>query len=264
LFNADATYNAFQTSLQRRFAHGVQGQISYTYSKSIDNASGAFSSNEYSNTVGIPVPFDTRINRGLSDFDQRQRLAINGIWDIPPAASVSGAARWITEGWQVSGIFSADTGEPFSVQISGDVAGSKMGSDAAQRPIPVSSPGCSSTVNPGNPSDYIKDQCFIFPTPHLITNIVGRNTLTGPGLVNLDAALFKNNYVRFLSERVNVQFRIESFNAMNHTNFAAPISANSSSPVIFDSTGHSVPSAGVLTATQIPSREFQFGVKVIW
>ncbi len=264
LFDADSNYNAFQTSLQKRFSHGVQGLVSYTFSKSIDDASGAFSSNEYSNTVGLPVPFDSSINRGLSDFDQRQRLAINAIWEIPKASSLSGAAKWMTDGWQLSGIFTASTGEPFSVAIAGDVAGSKMGSDAAQRPIPVESPACKSTVNPGNPSDYIKEQCFIFPTPHLITNIVGRNTLTGPGLANLDVALFKNNYVRFLSERANVQFRIESFNALNHTNFAAPISANSSSPVIFDSTGHLVPSAGVLTATQTPSREFQFGLKVIW
>jgi hypothetical protein len=264
LFNADSSYNALQTSLVKRFSHGVQGQLSYTFSKSIDDASGAFSSNEYSNTVGIPVPFDTSINRGLSDFDQRQRLAVNGIWDIPAAGSLSGVTRWLTEGWQLSGIFTAASGEPFSVQISGDIAGSKMGSDAAQRPIPVQSPACKSTVNPGDPSDYIKEQCFIFPTPHLITNIVGRNTLTGPGLANLDVALFKNNYVKFISEKANVQFRIESFNTLNHANFAAPISTNSSSPVIFDSTGHLVPSAGMLTATQTPSREFQFGLKVIW
>ncbi len=264
LFNADSTYNALQTSLVKRFSHGVQAQLSYTFSKSIDDASGAFSSNEYSNTIGIPVPFDTSINRGLSDFDQRQRLALNGMWDIPTAGSLSGAAKWLTQGWQLSGIFTAATGEPFSVEIAGDVAGSKMGSDAAQRPIPVNSPACASTVNPGDPSDYIKEQCFIFPTPHLITNIAGRNTLTGPGLANLDVALFKNNYVKFISEKANVQFRIESFNAVNHTNFAAPVSANSSSPVIFDSTGHLVPSAGVLTATQTPSREFQFGLKVIW
>jgi hypothetical protein len=90
----------------------------------------------------------------------------------------------------------------------------------------------------------------------------GRNTLVGPGLTELDFSLFKNNYIKRISERFNVQFRAEIFNILNHANFAPP-----STPVntdIFDGTGASSPGAGVLTRTTTTAREIQFAVKVIF
>lgn len=79
----------------------------------------------------------------------------------------------------------------------------------------------------------------------------------GPGLLDLDASLIKNNR---LSERVNAQFRLESFNVINHTNFSAPLD----NIVIFDDTGALVPGVGTIDSTQNPARIVQLGVKVIF
>ena len=89
---------------------------------------------------------------------------------------------------------------------------------------------------------------------------VGRNTLLGPGLFNTDFSLFKNNKLPFWGEKVNIQFRAEVFNLLNHANFAAPTSPIQNA--IFDNRGNLLPSAGVLSATQGTARQIQFGLKV--
>jgi len=86
--------------------------------------------------------------------------------------------------------------------------------------------------------------------------------LIGPGLTELDFSVFKNNYIRRISERFNVQFRAEMFNVLNHANFAPPTSQTNTD--IFDGTGALLPTAGVLTKTTTTAREIQFAVKVIF
>jgi hypothetical protein len=120
--------------------------------------------------------------------------------------------------------------------------------------------GCGSPVNPGNHVSYIKTQCFAVPNPITLRGNLGRNTLIGPGLMNFDFSLFKNNYIKRISDRFNVQFRAEFFNILNHANFAPPLDNRN----IFDSTGSPVANAGLITSTQTPSRQIQFAVKLIW
>jgi len=148
--------------------------------------------------------------------------------------------------------------------------------------------GCSTLTNPGNPNNYIKTQCFAVPVaPSLafwnancspapvsvggpvsfplcfnLRGNAGRNILIGPGLTELDFSLFKNNYIKRISERFNVQFRAEIFNILNHANFAPPPMPTNSD--IFDGTGTPSPTAGVLTRTTTTAREIQFAVKVIF
>jgi hypothetical protein len=95
----------------------------------------------------------------------------------------------------------------------------------------------------------------------------GRNDVPGPGLMNLDFSLFKNNYIRRISESFNLQFRAEIFNILNHPNFALPVEPDNTD--IFDSTGAPLNppdngAAGVLKSTTTTSREIQFALKVIW
>jgi hypothetical protein len=99
-------------------------------------------------------------------------------------------------------------------------------------------------------------QCF-----NLLGN-AGRNTLIGPGTSNLDFMVFKNNFVKKISENFNVQFRAEFFNILNRTNFAVPVSPDNTD--IFDSTGAPTGAAGLLTSTTTTSREIQFAVKITW
>src|SRR6202021_1299408 len=133
-----------------------------------------------------------------------------------------------------------------------DPAGT-LASDNYAFPDRLTTPACAKLVNPGNPDNYIKTQCFTLPTapsmafwqancdttshiygPNLTTepfpvcfNLrgnAGRNILIGPGLTNLDFSIFKNNPVKRISENFNVQFRAEFFNILNRANFAVPAS----------------------------------------
>jgi len=90
----------------------------------------------------------------------------------------------------------------------------------------------------------------------------GRNILVGPGVTELDFSLFKNNYIKRISERFNIQFRAEIFNILNHANFAPPATPTNSD--IFDGTGAPSAGAGVVTKTTTTAREIQFAVKVIF
>jgi outer membrane receptor protein involved in Fe transport len=115
--------------------------------------------------------------------------------------------------------------------------------------------------NPQNPALDGAPWLPAYPCFNLRGN-AGRNTLIGPGLTELDFSLFKNNYIKRISERFNIQFRAEIFNILNHANFAPP-----STPVntdIFDGTGAPSAGAGVLTRTTTTAREIQFAVKVIF
>jgi hypothetical protein len=138
--------------------------------------------------------------------------------------------------------------------MSSDTTGS------ADTPNRVPGPGCNSLVNPGNPNNYIKLQCFLFPTPSTLRGNLGRNTLIGPGLSNFDFSLVKNTHVPKISDGFNVQFRWEIFNIFNRANFAQPLDHNT----IFDQNQNPVSQAGLITSTQTPSRQMQFGLKVIW
>jgi hypothetical protein len=90
----------------------------------------------------------------------------------------------------------------------------------------------------------------------------GRNVIIGPGLTSLDFSLFKNSYIKRISEKFNVQFRAEIFNILNHANFAPPSTPTNTD--IFDGTGKLSDAAGLLNRTTTTSREIQFAVKVIF
>jgi hypothetical protein len=88
----------------------------------------------------------------------------------------------------------------------------------------------------------------------------GRNELIGPGIVNVDFSIFKNNYLPKLSDTFNVQFRTEVFNILNRADFQSPLDHNT----ILNTDGTPANGAGQIDATSVPSREIQFGLKVIW
>jgi hypothetical protein len=114
-------------------------------------------------------------------------------------------------------------------------------------------------VNPGNASHYIKTACFVAPQPATLLGNSGRNIAIGPGLNDLDLSLFKNNYIH--NEKLNVQFRVELFNALNHANFSVP---SRTSAQLFNQTFAPVSTAGLLTSTSTTSRQIQVALKIIW
>ncbi len=259
LWNQDSYYHALEVRITKAMSHNVQIQGAYTWSKSIDTGSTSIGTDAFGNSLINPPFFAGRQLRSLSDFDQRHNLVVHYTWVLDYAKSLPTPAQAILGGWQLGGIVQASSGVPFSVLLGGDPLGQGT-SDNTALPDRVSGPGCSTLTNPGNPLNYIKLQCFSYPNPATLMGNLRRNSLIGPGLLNLDMSLFKNNRIRRISEDFTVQFRVEAFNLFNHANFAPPLANNT----VFDESGAAVPLAGRIDATATPSREIQFGLKLIW
>ena len=230
----------------------------YTWSKTIDTSSSSAVGNQFLNSI-INLPwFDTRLNRGLSDFDIRQNAVFNAIWQVPHPRDESDML-WFASGWQIGGIYQVSSGLPFTPVIGGDPLGLKT-SYPFDFPDRTFEGSCASAVNPGNPVNYIKTQCFSFPSPATRMGNGGRNSLIGPGLSNFDFSLLKNNQIKRISESFNIQFRAEFFNVLNHTNFSPPVANNT----LFVASGAAVTTAGLITTTSTTSRQIQFALKVTW
>lgn len=266
-FQADSYYDALQAGVERKLSHGLQLQGSFTWGKSIDTGSSTIAGDQFSNSPSsLPFFFDPRLRRGQSDFNLGKNLVISGTWQIPDIGSLKGFAGKALNGWQIGGVLAASSGAPFTVLVGGDPLGLNN-TDPFAYPDRLAGPGCGTPVNPGNPNDYIKLQCFAMPAQqgtttggapiYTLLGNSGRNPMNGPGLTNLDFSVFKNNR---LTEGLNLQFRAEFFNILNHTNFAPPLDNN----VLFNPDGSSVGSAGTIDATQTSSRQIQFGLKLMF
>src|SRR5713226_9588231 len=260
LWQGNSFYDALQVKVKAKIGSGAEIQGSYTWGKTIDTSSGSLVGDEYSNSIASPLAFNTKINRGLADFNVAQNLEVNYTWEFGTPKWAHGVRGWALSGWETGGVFEASTGVPFTPGFGGDALGVKSTDPNIDVPNLVSAPGCGSLVNPGNPNRYIKTQCFAVPNPITLRGNLGRNTIIGPGLVNFDFSLFKNNHIKRISDAFNVQFRAEFFNVLNHTNFAPPLDNRN----IFDSAGSPIGNAGLITSTQTPSRQIQFALKVIW
>jgi hypothetical protein len=295
-------YNALELQVAKRMSHGFQAQGVFTWSKSMDTSSATVAGDAFANSISSLNWFDLSLTRALSDFSVGRTFVLNGTWDAPTPKSLSGFARWPLDGWELGLVFTVSDGVPFTPTWgTGSDPANTLSSDDFAFPNRLGGSGCKSLVNPGNPNNYIKAQCFevpsaptmsfwtanctqypaslqpppppIGPLPPAVAapfpqcfNLrgnSGRNTLIGPGLTNLDFSIFKNNYIKRISEDFNVQFRAEIFNIMNHANFGPPTVGDGNTD-IFDGTGSANGIAGALVRTVTPERQIQFALKAIW
>jgi hypothetical protein len=143
--------------------------------------------------------------------------------------------------------------------IGGDPLGTKS-TDPYDVPNRVTGPGCGQLTNARNPQSYLKLNCFAFPNPVNVLGNLGRNSVIGPGLQSVDVSLFKDNYLKKASDKLNVQMRVDVFNVFNHPNFLPPLNHRA----LFDAKGNPVSGAGLIDGTATPSRQMQLGIKVIW
>jgi hypothetical protein len=210
--NANSIYHSLQARFEQRLSKGLSALASYTYSKSIDDASGFFT------TTGDPNfpqnSYDLSAERGRSDFDIRQRLTLSYAYDLPFAKG----HKWLG-GWQSFGVLTFQTGQPFTVMLVEDndnsnTGFSNLGYGANNRPDVVGNPHL---ANPGA-QEWFNTNAFAV-APYGTFGNAGRNILSGPGLETIDFSVVKNTQV---AERLNVQFRAEFFNLLNHTNFNLP------------------------------------------
>jgi len=254
-------YDALQAQIIKKLSSGFTIQGGYTWGKAIDTGSASVIGDPFQNSISSPYFFCIACRRGLSDFNISQSVTAHFLWTLPiPKDWTQGAAKsFAFGGWELGGILTAQSGVPFTAILGGDPLGLNS-SDPWAYPNRVAGPGCNSLVNPGNANNYIKLQCLAFPAPTTLLGNLGRNALIGPGLVDLDFAVFKNFPIRRISETAKLQFRAEMFNIFNRANFAPPVA----NETVFDQSGNPVPGAGAINETTTSSRQIQFGFKFSW
>lgn len=248
---ANSNYHSLQARLQQRLSNGLALLGSYTWSKSIDDASNFFPS------AGDPNypqnSYDFRAERGRSNFDLRHRLSVSYLYDLPFGKGrkyLSDGGGWSTvlTGWQTAGIVIAQTGRPFTVALirefdNSGTGFSALGFGANDRPNVIGNP----RLDEGTPERWFNTAAFGFPAPGTFGN-AGRNIVDGPGYQTVNASLIKNTA---LTENIDLQLRGEVFNLFNHPNFNLPDNFLGS------------PTFGQITSARDP-RHIQLGVKLLF
>lgn len=244
---ADSHYHALQTSLDHRFSSGWQMQVSYTYSKSIDNGSGTYGLDG----GGIASnPVNVALDRGLSNFNRKNNFRVSGIYSVP--FKVKGIAGALVNGWQVTGAFTYLSGAPFNPTSAPNRVFTGTGSNAG-RPNAVA--GCDLYSGFHTLNAWFNTGCFALQPAGTYGN-AGRDTIIGPNLWNLDNSLTKDFKIK---EQTTLQFRAEAFNVMNHPSFQL-LPTNTQ---IFAGAGLNA-SAGKITATNSQPRQIQLALKLLF
>ena len=242
-------YDSMQTTVNRRFQHGLTIGSQWTYGHSLGNTGG---SNEAQTTVN---PFNFNQDRGNNAFDVRHSYNVTALYEIPLGRGrkfmkdAPKAADVLLGGWELGGIMNGRTGLPidltmarndivYSVNATGqfvaapivDVSGKILTTPVINNPYGGAfrsnrRPSVVSGVSPflSDPTDkrvFLNPAAFMVPAPGDFGDL-GRWALHGPSLAQLDLTLHKRVN---LTERVNVEFRAEVYNILNHTNFANPVS----------------------------------------
>ncbi len=218
--DVNSNYNALIVRLERRFSHGMSFVGGYTFGKSIDTASGLNGANQAQDNYNL------RAERGLSDFDIRQRFVLSGNWELPFGSGRQwmrgGTAARLLGHWDLSNILTLQSGQPLTALLPTALSGTQ--SNGTDRPDLISNPNL--PAGQRTPSRWFNTDAFV-PPPIFYDNLgaysipgnEGRNVITGPGLASWDTSLQRQAR---LGERVNLVFRSDFFNLTNHPNFDRP------------------------------------------
>jgi hypothetical protein len=218
--DVNSNYNALVLRLERRFSHGLSFVGGYTWGKSIDAASGLNGTSQAQNV------YDLKAERGLSDFDVRQRFVFSNNWELPFGAGRpwlrTGTAARVFGHWDLSNILTLQSGQPLTALLATALSGTD--SNGTDRPDLVANPNLPSGQR--SPARWFNINAFAPPPifydslgAYSIPGNEGRNVITGPGLAAWDMSLDRR--LR-LSERLGLVFRSDVFNLTNHPNFDRP------------------------------------------
>ena len=221
---AVSTYNAFQTTFRHSFTHGLTLQAAYTWSHALDD-----STSTYSETSASVNDYDLSRWKATGDENRTHIVQLNYIYAMPFFKNSANAfARQTLGGWQLSGIGSFFTGQPIDFNcgvsgynngVGGAVRCNTVGKVAIKKGM-YNDPDHGPTPTWWDPSVVTQptySQLFANGEPGMF-GYMGRNMLTGPGRNNFDIALEKNvSMPWFRGEHSSLQFRLETFNTFNHT-----------------------------------------------
>ena len=232
----DSITHQAQLGFLRRFSDGLAFQFEYQFTRALGEQ------------IHVLPPMDnrnTRLDRGNLDGIRKHFAAANYIYDLPFGqgkrflSNASGAANKIVGGWQIAGILTMGGGLPYSVTFTSTTLGwPSSRADIVGDPS-LDDPSIDLWFNPA---------AFAVPGQFLYGNSA-RNLLWGPGFFNWDAAIFKNTQ---LTEKIRLEFRAESFNALNRANFGLPAS------------NISVPATVGRISSAASARDIQFGLRLAW
>jgi hypothetical protein len=250
-------FNAVYIDLNRRFRSGMAFRANYTFSKSLDNASGLTGTQIAGVAASVVMdPEDRMRDYGLSSFDTRNRFSFNSSYELPFGSGkaflggATGLGNTLVSGWQLNVILALQDGFPFTPGLG---FSQSRNTDTNNPDRPDIAPG--RTVS----GAYLrKPEAWIDPTVFQLQTLgtygnAGRNILIGPGFAGVDMSLFKTTR---LTERWGLRFQAEFFNLLNRTNFGLP------GLIMLTPSGAIAPSAGRITRTATTSRQIQFGMKL--
>ncbi|HEV2178474.1 MAG TPA: carboxypeptidase regulatory-like domain-containing protein [Terriglobia bacterium] len=241
-----ATFNGLTLRVRHHFARGLSFEVTHTWSKSMDDASDAGTTNaEYNLAQNV---YDLPLETAVSSFDHRNRFAANLVYDLPFGRGSRGWRHRAVAGWRTSGILIVQSGAPFTVNLS-----SAAGNDVAhiglvnganiERPNLIGDPNS----GPQTPAEWFNASAFVLPAQFTF-GTAGRNIVVGPGLEDFDLSLQKEGALR---EGLKLQFRFDAYNCLNHPNFDLP-------GRIFGAANF-----GVVSSAEDP-REIQFALKLVF
>jgi hypothetical protein len=238
---ARSWYDAGYVSLRRRYSHGLSLLANYTFAKNLSNAPEFRSPMAESS---IPQnDNDLAAEKGPA-CDVRHRFSLSAVYELPAIRS-AGWRRTLTRNWRLSTIYQVQSGFPFTISVFGDTA--NAGAIVGENPIranytgqPVFGAGTRTTAEWFNPASFATPAAYTFGN-------VGRNTVYGPGTQTMDLALVRSFA---LAERLRIELRGESFNALNHSNWGTP------------NRFVNTPQFGTITEASTPGREFQLSARV--
>jgi Carboxypeptidase regulatory-like domain/TonB-dependent Receptor Plug Domain len=236
-----SNYNSLQAKFTRRYSHGWTELISYTYSKSLDMGGSAASGGGSS---GNPQTITClRCGYGASGFDQKHRFVSSTTYELPFGKGKrfvqSGPAAYVLGGWEVDGIVTLATGNPYTVTLN---SGVNFGAPSWPNRI---GPG---TLSHKTPQAWFNVKDFV-PPPYNTYGNSARSVLYGPGEGNSDLSLQRTFHIH---ESINLALRGDAFNAFNHPNFLNPSSAIGSA------------TAGVISGTNLDNRDMQVSAKLVF
>jgi hypothetical protein len=252
----NSSYNALQTDLTKRLGQGLQFRANYTYSKNLDMNSGLTGAQSNNQAQMIMDRNNTRRDWGPSALNVTHQASISARYELPFGrgkhwlGNAGGIENRVLGGWQLNGIATMLSGFPFTPQIGSNRSGD---GDTRNPDRPNLNPAFTGPVVLGSPNQWFNPAAFLLPTPGTYGSL-GRGVYNGPGLAELDLSLLKSTAI---SERMNLQFRVEAFNVLNHSNFGTP------NAIVFSGAGPS-PSAGLITTSATTPRQLQFGLKLIF
>jgi hypothetical protein len=259
-----SSYHALQVDLRRRFSHGLLLRGVYTFAKTLDDGD-SLNQTTAGNAPGlVSDPLNLAADKGLATFNVEHLGVVNVLYELPFgrgqrfANGSSGFLSTAISGWSVSSIITAQTGFPFTPQLSYNPSNN---GDTRNPVRPFLNPNFTGPVVLGNPNQWFNPDAFIAPpgTSGFYGN-AGRNTYIGPGLTTWDFSVLKDTKIR---ERLNLQFRAEIFNLLNHANFNTPNLIVFTPPTASNPSGLSG-TAGAITSTSTSSRQVQFALKLLW